>query len=310
MLNGAWTKPTKRRVNTADWWAVFFRWNLITVDRTFWGPGLKLTFARWTSTKSSRTIHTYTHTLCKYGCIGYTRLPRWRIAFFFRLHIPTPAACDNDKFKMQTRNSDGKKLTGLHMWTNIFQGGSLFHILFFKHTPGSLKVCYSKWPFIYSWFIYEKCGIFQFAFCMFTRGYVGYLWISWLRWLIFLGWVETKTAKNHFKEFQMSPPGFVDCWMTVGAKRSSAAVPALAGHHVGCVTFVSNVGYIEIQRAYCRYNLIYLYTVYLSYIPIQKWTSRGKGIMKSGKTISLPHHAPSISSDKTNVDSMVWSNLR
>ena len=46
----------------------------------------------------------------------------------------------------------------------------------------------------------------------------------------------------------MSPPGFVDSWMTVGAKRSSAAVPGV-GHHVDCVTFVSNVGYIEIQRA-------------------------------------------------------------
>jgi hypothetical protein len=78
-----------------------------------------------------------------------------------RMHWFTHWDAIHAKFKIQSRNSDGKKLTGLHMWTNIFQGGSLFHILFFKQTPGSLKVCHSKWPSIYSWFIYEKVGGFS-----------------------------------------------------------------------------------------------------------------------------------------------------
>ena len=159
----------------------FFRWNLITIDRTFWGPVWNLLLPDEAAPK-----------------------PRCRIAFFFRLHIPTPAACDNDKFKMQTPKM-GKNSQVYTCEPTFSRGGSLFHILFFKHTPGSLKVCHSKWPFIYSWFIYEKVGDFPVRF-LYARGYVGYLWISWLRWLIFLGWVET-AEKNTLKSFRCHRQG-------------------------------------------------------------------------------------------------------
>ena len=122
----------------------FFRWNLITVDRTFWGPSLKLTFARWTSTKSSRTIHTYTHTLCKYGCIG--------------LHTGM-------QYMQNSRYNPGIQMgKSSQVYTcepTFSRGVHCFNILFFKQTPGSLKVCHSKWPSIYSWFIYEKVGGFS-----------------------------------------------------------------------------------------------------------------------------------------------------